>query len=266
MKPKAALLAMLAAPLLQAHADTAACPVGDGSMQVEMVVFAYREGTTATQWPRPTSLDYPAGSVPLVGHGVTTPPANALVALPASAHTLTADVEKLKRGPVRNVLFHESWCQRLGSSPTSVAISGGQAQGEHQELEGSVSIWQDRMPQVDVNLWLTRLSSTAPLAPTEATPTMVDVAHWPDRPARPGYVAATEASPTDANQPPSIDRIVLHHQRSALRPGELRYLDHPLIGVLVALHTPEASAPDQPAPATAPAGTSGGQPLQAPGQ
>lgn len=218
------------------------CPSANNLAKVELVVFAQRSSHSDTAWPRSLQLAYPEGTQALLP-ATTQPPfaANAIVALGAETHQLSAEVEKLKRGPASSILLHESWCHPLTAAPgNSVALMGGEAQGDHHALEGSVRIWQDRTPHAEVNLWLTDME------PAQVTPSNSESTDnamrgsWPERPARPGAIAAQTTAQELA--PPLVKRIVLHRQQSALKPGELQYLDHPVIGVLITI-SPAGDAP-----------------------
>lgn len=185
----------------------------------------------------------------------------------------------LGRAPGYRVLLHWAWRQPgldIDNSPW-VLLAGGEQYGEHHELEGSLRIVLNRYLHVQANLWHTRFGQLQPAMPvTEATieqsdleaddqQNTVDNAVSPSWPALPGQpwretVVAPQSGtdfPESINQADtpawtfetpkfSINDLVTLNQSTRLQLGELTYLDHPNLGVLVLVNRYENSEENTP--------------------
>ncbi|MEY3018794.1 MAG: hypothetical protein RL336_1929 [Pseudomonadota bacterium] len=129
-------------------------------------------------------------------------------------------------------LFHHIWQQPLQDrqhSP-SILVTGGDAYGKHFELEGSVKISVERYLHIDTDLWLHSF------APNFGQPATVQV------PTLPLPMQAEEVTQDTINPLLSsflnddthvVSRTVTLRQSRRMRSGEIHYLDHPLMGVIV---------------------------------
>lgn len=237
--------------------------------QVEVFIFANDSPAAGGPeiWPENVELSYPEHIVRLSeentnapdsesqpGAGDTsTPDASAppspeqpFVALGKDQWQLGDIAARISAQKDFRPLFHAAWRQPAANSAESqsVLIRGGDAYDDHRELEGWVKLSVERYLHFETDLWLSTFKSTAGL---EQMP-------WPKLPrlpftssaqlsdeAGPPAITDTIAEPTPTN--PSffdfrhrqyvVDRTVVLRQSRKMRSGELHYIDHPLMGVLV---------------------------------
>lgn len=191
------------------------------------------------------------------------PTSAAFQLLGSAERRLNTQASKLANSRQYRVLFHEAWRQPLGpaSSAKGILISAGEPFGDHRELEGSITFSLGRFVEAKTKLWLTEfeldqgqspgdwpLLPTSPLIRTSNLETLTmgtdlltpenitntedstdnQQAYWSDA------IQREEVLPDAAYLP---RRIVLLEEDRRLRSGELHYLDHPLMGVLI-LATP----------------------------
>lgn len=176
--------------------------------------------------------------------------------LPANERKLTRQANTLERQGGYQVLFHQSWRQPVNSSTRNapaIIIQGGSQYGQYNELEGSISFSLPQLLQVNTRLWLTRFEPNYGQEPGE----------WPALPKSPSRLRAELMADTSPSITPSLfgdtasdnswfnsnttlttgsaeqaepwlpQRIILLEEERRLRPGELHYIDHPLLGVIV---------------------------------
>ena len=189
--------------------------------------------------------------------------------LPANERSLNDQAQRLARNNKYQVLFHQAWRQPIGSrkQATSILIHGGQHYGAHQELEGSINLSVATYLKLSTNLWFSQFQVN-----------LEQDSGWPDIPLRPDYQAAetglaslnSELEPTSnlalageagvdrgvtwgaaAEQEevanPYVPRqIILMQQERDMRSGEVHYLDHPLLGVIVKVTPFSANASSSP--------------------
>lgn len=176
--------------------------------------------------------------------------------LPPEKRGLQKTREALDRSHQLRVLFHETWRQPLTAIEQSPALilHGGNRYGAHYELQGYIHLGISRFLHLHTNLWFTHFAPNHGQTPE----------HWPSLPEEPAELSSSEqekteaetteadarsseewpADPTmgvDANlaeAPYVINQIVTLQQKRRLRSGELHYLDHPRLGVLIKM-TPE---------------------------
>lgn len=263
-QPLLLLLALLLSTAALAQDDTA--PEAPQWYQVEVFIFAndspYAGGTEL--WPEDVSLSYPARIVSL-----SEPSAETGVSPLASADTTSAEAAlqeqpyvvlapeamKLREVAARvlrqhdfRTLFHKAWRQPAASrdEANSILVRGGDSFDDHRELEGWVQLSVERYLHFRTDLWLSTFKSTAGL----------DQMPWPKLPRLP--VTSTPRAPagfagTDddfggllsaeygaalpaldfGHRRYVVDRTVVLRQSRRMRSGELHYIDHPLMGILV---------------------------------
>ena len=119
--------------------------------------------------------------------------------LPAHSHTLAQEVARLERRGGYEILFHERWIEVLPQrrAPRPILIQAGVTQGGGARLAGWLQVTSGRYLHFDTELW---------------------------------YQAATDG--TSAGALAAKPYMVLRESRR-MRNGELHYLDHPKLGVLV---------------------------------
>lgn len=245
----------------------------DTRFRVELLVFSTPSGSTAEQWDATPELAYPQNaqylqaevpvttpapvetppSVDAVAPTASTTPAAAPVSttvyalLPASQRELDAQAAALQRSGRYHVLFHEAWSQPISSQAATASIimdksAGG---GPWPDLQGTVKVYQADAMYIDTNLWLNTsgdylpgtwrmpapprapaaeaIESTPPAGPLSSPALATDVLPAP------GSGTPAEAAPVDY----PYRHAVLLKQSRKLRLGQLNYIDHPLLGVLL---------------------------------
>ena len=241
------------------------------------------------------------------------------VLLPPEARELNAQRSRINNSAGLDVLFHESWLQRIDSRDQSLPliIDAGPRFGDYPELQGSVLLYGERYLHIASNLWLNTSGSylaidgdnwrmpPPPLPPDQARPEFKPfrVDPSPDwlgaepffteetveeeqedlfEPA-PHYSAETadDISILDATAPEDAEsgshapateeelqaflaepirdydfrHAVLVNQERRMRSGELHYIDHPLLGIVIKVSRyefePFITAPEETGPAGA---------------
>jgi hypothetical protein len=142
---------------------------------------------------------------------------------------LSAAYQHLRRIDRYRPLFHEVWQQPLESrrqSP-SVLITGGEQFGAHHELEGSIKIAVERYLHIDTDLWLHSFLPNFGQQSTYRVPEL-PTAGFEDN-------VDSNFSPFSliVDEPYSVSRTVTLRQSRRMRSGEIHYLDHPLMGIIV---------------------------------
>lgn len=225
------------------------------------------------------------------------------VLLPADRRELNSQRNRIDGTANLDVLFHQSWVQRIEDRERSLPIilDGPIRFGDYPELQGSVLLYSGRYLHIATNLWLNTggqyldaelramgWAMPAPPLPVELTgpprPLRVEVSpYWLDLDAalaalglddeadslRPDAgameaesAAASEPAPGEppgangepsANEEPSdiepkppapvtfrkplhdyeFRHAVLVQQHRRMRSGELHYIDHPLLGIII---------------------------------
>ena len=174
----------------------------------------------------------------------------------------------LGRAPGYRVLLHWAWRQPglgIEDSPW-VLIAGGESYGDHRELEGSVRLVLNRYLHFQADLWHSRFgqprSTTGvtdqPTGPETSTAHSVDAGEeeqtpgWPALPTPPWRKAPATNDAIDESvesawryEKPQfeIEDMVSLEQSSRLQLGELTYLDHPNMGVLIHVSRYQVTTP-----------------------
>lgn len=241
--------------------------------QVEVIVFAQQDLYRTEKHRKDLKLAYPGNWRVLKNSGIgqqqgqqqSTPTGElaeqmetAYVSLGERDFKLGSDEYALKRAPGYRVMLHQAWRQQGLDADQSpwVIVAGGETYGDHHELEGSVRLVLNRFLHFQANLWHTRFGAPAPSAtaafPSQEGSTLqpVDinaVESWPTLPKQPwkndtapgsdsaGDYSTQQAAPAWSYESPvyGIEDMVALNQTTRLQLGELTYLDHPNMGVLV---------------------------------
>lgn len=125
------------------------------------------------------------------------------------------------------VLWHRLWRQpMLGRNQVrSVFVAGGEFRAGHMEVEGSMRLSDGGNAgrvMLDLDIWLNRFMRGMP----------ADDAPW-QVPELPLPVQAAEAEVPDTISGWSLSEVWQQEQTRELAPGQLYYIDHPALGVLV---------------------------------
>lgn len=165
--------------------------------------------------------------------------------LDPSAHELNS--RRLQRSKGRRVLFHASWYQPLRSREDTepLLIEGTLHQGEYPALQGSIRLYVSRYVHLETNLWLNTTGEYLPEGwkmpnpPLAPEPFAVDdsffqvqlPADWLYRP----YLANPVNNIYGQRTLPEYRwrHAVALQQKRRMRSGELHYIDHPLLGMLI---------------------------------
>lgn len=170
--------------------------------------------------------------------------------LPKEKRGLQKAREAIDRNQQLRVLFHEAWRQPLTAIEKSPALilRGGSQYGVYSELQGYIHLGISRFLHLHTNLWFTHFAPNHGQMPE----------HWPNLPPEPPElssesVVAQEISGTsdevttepwspdemvnadsDLQKPPyAVNQIVTLQQKRRMRSGELHYVDHPRLGILI---------------------------------
>lgn len=229
--------------------------------QVELIAFKRQQQNTQEQWPTNIKLDYPRNWVELRDAASANEPASeadlpapaaatpdtGFVLLPNAERKLTRYANALQRDSRFTVLFHQAWRQPIigARSANAILINGGDHYGEHQELEGSVTLSLNQFLQIKTRLWLTQFAANRGQAPGD----------WPLLPPIPKpkeapnlFISDVDQSLTQINLNEEGEeseeflptRIVVMEEDRRIRANELHYFDHPLFGLIVQLTPYEA--------------------------
>ncbi|MEZ5502605.1 MAG: CsiV family protein [Halioglobus sp.] len=252
--------------------------------RVELLVFSYPAGGAAEQWDATPDLAYPRVTRFLTYPGEpgdevrprpsrlapspagTTQPTPFAV-LPASQQELAGKAAYMQRSGRYRLLFHEAWIQPITgqSAALPIVLDRSGDGGAWPELQGTIKLYLAGYLYLDTNLWLnTRgeylhsswqmpapprgpasvvtgepiASDLQPLAAPATSEPLSQAA-----PARTAEPAATTA-PEAAAYP--YRHAVLLKQTRRMRGGELVYIDHPLLGLVIKISPVADTAPDSP--------------------
>jgi hypothetical protein len=188
--------------------------------------------------------------------------------LPPAQQQLAAKAAAMQRSGRYHILFHEAWLQPMSSQAESVPIvldRSGDG-GAWPALQGSIKLYLASYVYLETNLWLNTQGEylpgswrmpAPPLAPMSRAPASALPA--PVQPAGQPVVAGTQPSAINtvggdgeigvgenlgADYP--FRHAVLLQQTRRIPNGEIVYVDHPLLGVLVQISPVESAVPPAP--------------------
>lgn len=210
-------------PLTAAHAEEI--------MQVNVLVFAQPEHSVSFELWRPAEemrLEYPLQRVDFKGLQVERDERFNDFGLIMSDRIARA-AQRLQSSDYR-VLVQQSWTQPVLPRDQSFAIvlGGGQSLGNHQELEGYVTIYHsEQRIRLGTHLWLSSAGNAnntpAPAYPVEPLPELGQGTH--------------NAGSNNTTTPSASQWVVLNDTR-ILNEGDLHYIDHPRFGMLIEILPP----------------------------
>ena len=247
--------------------------------EIELVVFSRDNGMSQSRetWPAAPQLQYGKHWVDFETPSATDA---ALPVLQPAENQLSNKVAALQRSRGYQVLFHKTWRQVLVQEHRApeVLISGGPEFGDHHALEGSVTLSVSRYLHINTNLWLSDFDDTGSLSADSATADSgilippQPVAKRRSQSGEPmdlsanngfGFNTAGSASsgsystsansaeffPGDAGIAPArtfAKHVVVLNEERRLKSGELHYIDHPKLGVLIEIRKVATSAEPDP--------------------
>lgn len=119
--------------------------------QVELLVF--RQAGDPVVAPKIAPDDWAGNALPITGNERPT--------------ALDNEAAKLNPGNGYQLLLHKAWSQSIGSSPSRVAVSSGEAQFGHHPVEGTLSFTQERFADLQLELWINGFSADGLLDTSE---------------------------------------------------------------------------------------------------
>jgi hypothetical protein len=196
---------------------------------------------------------------PTINPAPPPPPSTAFVMLPASQRELAANAAAIQRSGRYHILFHEAWTQPITGQGAAVPIALDRSGdgGPWPALQGTIKIYQAGAFFLDTNLWLNTSGEYLPgtwrmPAPPRAPASRNVELAAPVEPVvpdgQPGVIPSTASAPEAAPAPADYPyrHAVLLKQSRKMRGGQLNYIDHPLLGVLVKI-TPLTATASEPA-------------------
>lgn len=226
-------------------------------------------GTSRTDEYGRQMLSLPAGrgatrSTDIPGAANATPTAaragspTPFVALPATQREFRGKAAYMQRSGRYRTLFHESWVQPVRGQANSLPIvldrSGDT--GQWPLLQGSVTIHLSRYLHISTNIWLNTTGDYLPgewrmPAPPLGPPSVLvdgqplsalaETSAPTPGPAGPAYQGSAAAGATEAAMAEQTGPVypfrhaVQLQQKRRMRSGEVHYIDHPMLGVVVKL-------------------------------
>lgn len=206
---------------------------------IEVIVFEqYMNPGYAENWTDRPELGFPEDLVRFPSESRNNSQPDLFNELPFDAHLEKAK-KKIQRARDQRVLFSRRWEQGLLDKENApfIYIRGGEREGPHRELEGSLQISVERYLHVKTKFWLTRFQSAESLASNtfeteiateeDDSDLLLDELE-PFTLPNPPFRSTTDLGPTTP-----IEKVFLFDQERRLRSKETHYLDHPLLGMLI---------------------------------
>lgn len=203
-------------------------PARERWYQVEIIVFSRGENTYQKEsWPKNIQLAYPSNLVALKPADAID--ANGFVQLKSGDRQLNAQAASIAKNGSYTLLFHQAWRQLINSNNQSILINGGKTYSGHQELEGTIDLHLGQYLQLQTNLWFTQFVSAQAATAADSG--------WPELPAIPSGELGNGEMRISLNSDQPADyisrRTVKINQQRGLRAGEVHYIDHPLLGIII---------------------------------
>lgn len=206
---------------------------------IEVIVFEqYMNPGYAEYWPERPELGFPEDLVRFPSDSTHNSQPQFFNELPFDAHLQKAK-KKIERARDQRVLFSRRWEQGLLDKENApyIYIRGGEREGPHRELEGSLQISVERYLHVKSKLWLTRFRSEESLTGntygSETTDLDLESDLLLDDPELFALPKPPFRSTRDLGPGAPVEQVFLFDQERRLRSKETHYLDHPLLGMLI---------------------------------
>lgn len=206
---------------------------------IEVIVFEqYMNPGYAENWSARPELGFPEDLVRFPSESRNNSQPQFFSELPFEGHLQKAK-KKIQRARDQRVLFSRRWEQGLLDKEHApyIYIRGGEREGPHRELEGSLQISVERYLHVKSKLWLTRFQSAQSLTGnssdseplySEAESDMYLDDLEPFALPEPPFRSTRDLGPSTP-----VEQVFLFDQERRLRSKETHYLDHPLLGMLI---------------------------------
>ena len=255
--------------------------------QVELIVFSHPAGNNAEQWDATPDLAYPSASrlladeisaptvAPQPAASATPLQPAAFTLLPPSQQALRNKAAAIQRSSRYRILFHEAWNQQMTDQANALPIvldRSGDG-GAWPELQGTIKLYVARYLYLETNLWLNTRGEylpgpwrmpAPPLGPSSLILEAPELEPEPEQPQRETITADPAIDLESQRAPATLITItesaetlepiypfrhaVRLHQTRRMRSGEVHYIDHPMLGVIVKitpLPEPRAQAKPQ---------------------
>ena len=236
--------------------------------RVELIVFSHPAGSAAEQWDATPNLAYSENSRLLTDKAsaptVAPQPQQALptaavqpvpfVILSPDQRELRNKAAAIERSDRYQVLFHEAWDQQMGDRADTLPIvldRSGDG-GAWPKLQGTIKLYVARYLYLETNLWLNTQGEYLHSSWRMHAPPLGPASLILDAPERPE--AETVTTEPALNFDPQLASIILMepaeseeelepiypfrhavllNQTRRMRSGEVHYIDHPMLGVIV---------------------------------
>lgn len=159
---------------------------------------------------------------------------------------LELNSRRLQRNQGRRILFHAGWYQPLRSREDTepLLIEGSRRKGDYPDLQGTIRLYVSRYLHLETDLWLNTPGDYLPADWKMPNPPLAPEAlhtdqhffrvqlptDWHYRPFAGGYSYGVQQKPEPEY---GWRHAVTLKQKRRMRSGELHYIDHPLLGLLI---------------------------------
>lgn len=197
----------------------------------------------------PQSEPIPLSGAEIAAVLQTTP----FVKLPQELRGLNDTIAALSRRNRQEVLFHEAWRQPMltPESAPAIIISGGELFGEDRALGGTLALGASRYLHLKSNLWMAEFAENYGQGdlgwPSIPTPPLKNSEEIHDTQINLNAGQTTELGDDPwqqyeiidstyqniLNKPYVVTNLATLNQDRRMRSGEVHYIDHPKIGIMV---------------------------------
>lgn len=185
----------------------------------------------------------------------------AFVKLPVALRNLNETVGALERRNRQRILFHEAWRQPLvdPEQAAAIIIAGGNHFENEQELAGTIKFGVSRYIHAHTNIWFSEFANNVgqeqqewPMVPTppsannsQIADTLINLDAGLNKSKQDLWHQYDVIDTTYQNiieKPFIITNLATLIQTRRMRSGEVHYIDHPKIGILITVIPYEASS------------------------
>lgn len=174
------------------------------------------------------------------------------IQLPEAERGLNDTIAALARRNRQRILFHQAWRQPVTEAPQAIVVEGGDSFDHDTELSGQIGVGVSRYLHFDTDLWMATFAQNFGQGDQG----------WPSLPVKPhleqaqqedsafNFMASQNANGQGQdlwNQQVAIDNtyqsiltkpyviseLAVLNQSRRMRSGEVHYIDHPKMGVMV---------------------------------
>jgi hypothetical protein len=183
----------------------------------------------------------------------------AYVLLDAAEREFNSEGARIRRSKGMRLLFHQAWRQPVHNRDQASDIQiDSEGMTDFPVLQGSIKLYVSRYLHLETNLWLNdsrtdlpeKWAMPAPPLPTEPGPEIIDYQFRIALPEQSYFdvpsiqlddLASVSPEPFDEEEFLSqrfyvpFNHALLLQQKRRMRSGELHYIDHPRLGVMIKL-------------------------------